>query len=191
MTTGITNRLASLVLVIFLCFPAVSSAGSISTFPDVKSMIDAFNDYSTSNGTFVVLKSKPLHIQLSPQVVKGDLPEVIMEQVNRALMYGIYRSFIHTQIKDITVTAVPIEINFRNKNSTLLSKYKKTISISRNKALALVKKYINAASFSDLVTDAKIGTIVIHDQWTKDFKRIYYNDQGSPGLNRFVSELSK
>lgn len=191
MTIGKTNKLVSLMLVIFLCFPVISSAGSISTFPDVKSMIDDFNDYSTSNGTFVVLTSKPLHIQLSPQVVKGDLPEVIKEQVNRALMYGIYRSFIHTQINDITVTAVPIEINFRNKKSILLSKYKKTISITRSEALSLVKKYINVASFSELVADTKIGTIVIHNQWTKDFNRIYYNDQGSPGLNRFISELSK
>lgn len=176
---------------VLLYYPILSIAGNATTFPSVKVMIEDFSDYSASNGTFKILKKEPLHIQLSPQVVKGDLPEVIEDQVKRALVYGVYRAFVHTTINNIIVTAVPKEINFKNKKTKYISGYKRTISTTRNKALSLVKKHIHAASFSDLVTETKIGDMTFQNQWTKDFDRIYYNDQGHPGLNRFVGELAK
>ena len=32
---------------------------------------------------------------------------------------------------------------------------------------------------------------VIPDQWTPAFQRLYYDDQGPPGLTRFFSELER
>ncbi|MFK5892159.1 MAG: hypothetical protein QM504_02945 [Pseudomonadota bacterium] len=185
-------KLVQITLVLILLHsPIISIAGNTKKFPSVEAMIEKFNDYSVSNGTFKIIKNKPLHIQLSPQVVKGDFPEIIELQVKRALIYGIYRSYVHTNINNITVTAIPKEINFNNKKSKYLAGHKRTIFTTRSKALSLVKKYINVTSFSKLVKEEKMSGMVYYDQWIKDFDRIYYNDQGQPGLNRFISELAK
>lgn len=176
---------------ILLYSPILSVAGNPTIFHSVEEMIEKFNDYSSSSGTFKTINNKPLHIQLSPQVVKGDFPDTIEFQVKRSLIYGIYRPFIHTNINSITVTAIPKEIDFKNKKSKYLSVHKRTISITRNKALSLVKKYINTTSFSDLVAEKEVSGIVFQNQWTKNFNRIYYNDQGLPGLNRFIDALTK
>ncbi len=172
-------------------FPTLSVAGNETKFSSVEAMIEEFNDYSASNGTLKILAKEPLHIQLSPIVVKRDFPEVIEEAVKRALVYGVYRTFTHTPANNIVVTVVPKEMNFKNKEYKYVSEYKRTISITRKAALALVKKHIHVRSFSDLVSETKIGDITMKDQWTKNFKRIYYNDKGYPGLDSFVTNMAK
>jgi hypothetical protein len=127
-------------VIIVLYFPILSIAGNATIFPSVEAMIEKFNDYSSSNGTFKIIKNNPLHIQLSPQVVNRDSHKTIEFAVKRTIIYGIYRSFVHTNINSITVTAVPQEINFKNKKSRYLSAYKRTISVTKDKALFLVKK---------------------------------------------------
>lgn len=176
---------------ILLYFPIPSLAGNATKFPSVEAMIEDFNDYSASNGTFKILATEPLHIQLSPQIAQGNLPEFIEDQVRRALVYGIYRAFIHTPVNQIMVTAVPKEIDLKTWKTRYVPGYKRTISKTREEALALVKKYLRISSFSDLVTETKVRDIVFPNQWTKDFKRLYYNDQGYPGLNRFLGDLAK
>lgn len=189
--TLISRAIGFLLVGILICYPFSSIAGNATTFPSVEAMIEDFNDYSASNGTFKILGKEPLHIQLSPQIVQGDFPEVIEEEVKRVLVYGIYRAFVHTPINRIMVTAVPQEINFKTRKTRYVPGYKRTISKTRAEALALVKKYLRINSFSDLVTETKVGNMALPDQWTKDFNRLYYNDQGLPGLNRFVGELAK
>jgi len=147
-------------------------------YSSVEAMINGFHDFSSENGTFKIISKVPLHIQLSPQEVRDALPKVMEEDTNRAIMYGIYRTFIHTSINKITVTGVPQEIvNIKTHKMQYIPKYKRTVTITKPKALELVKGYLNIISLSDLVTD---------DKWTKDFMRLYYNDRGYPGLDRFV-----
>ncbi len=175
----------------FLTFPTLALAGKPSSFSSVKEFFEKIGGYSESNGTLKILSLSPLHIQLSPVVVKEDFPETIENEVRRALVDGIYRSFIHTNVNQIVVTAVPLEIDFSTKERRYVIGYKRTISKSRKEALDLVKRYLRVSSFSDLITDFKVGDMVFSDQWTKEFKRLYYNDQGPPGLVRFVGELAK
>ena len=188
----LSNRIVGITLAgILIYFPIRSIAGNATIFPSVEVMIDDFNDYSTSNGTFKVLAKDPLHIQLSPQIVQGELPEIIEFYVKRTLVYGIYRVFVHTPADRITVTAVPQEINFHTNDVRYVPGYKRTISITRTEALALIRKYLRVNSLSDLVTETKTGDMIFLNQWIKECNRLYYNDQGHPGLNRFVGELAR
>jgi len=170
---------------------ALNSASYPAHFDTVEEMISEFNDYPPDVGQFKVIKKDPLHIQLSPLVTPEDYPEVIEDQVRRALIYGIYRPFIHTSVPRIRVTAIPMIINFQNGNKRYLEGYKRTISLDREKALSVIKKYLHVSSFSDLVTEKKVDDMVFHDQWIGEFGRLYYNDQGYPGIKRFVGELAK
>ncbi len=167
-----------------------SVAGEVTQYSSVQKMIEEFSDFSTSNGTFKVIENNPLHIQLSPLEVKRESLENIKQDVNRALIYGIYNAFIHTSIDKITVTVIPQEIDLKTRKTKLLTVHKRTISKTRKEAFSLVKKYLSVKSFSNLVTPFKIEGLTFY-QWSKDFKRLYYNDQGRPGLNRFVAELAK
>ena len=169
------------------------SAENITTFKSVEEMMEKFNDYNIIEESFKILSTEPLHIQLAPVVFPGELPCVIEEVVNEALIYGIYRSFIHTNIDHITVSSVPCVCNL-DPNIKLIryaNEYKRTISKGRQEALTLVKRYISIDSLSDMVTGIKYGNDIIPNQWVKDFDCINYSDQGYPGITRFVNELAK
>lgn len=174
-----------------LIVPALSYGASPSKFSSVQAMIKNFKDYSQENGTFKVLARQPLHIQVSPIVVPGDFPDVIDAQVKRATIYGVYRSFVHTPVDRITVTAIPLERNPRTDSTRYLTAYKRTVTKTRSQALELVRRHLRVATFDALVTEERIGQHVIPDQWTRAFNRLYYQDQGAPGLTRFFSELEQ
>jgi hypothetical protein len=175
-----------------LLFMALPSYGATpSKFASVPAMMNSLNDYTQENGTFKVLRREPLHIQVSPMVVPGDFPDVIDAEVKRAVIYGVYRSFIHTSVDKITVTAIPKELNLRTKSSRYLGSYKRTVTKTRREALDLVRRYLHVATFDALVEDQRIGGSVVSGMWTKAFNRLYYEDQGSPGLMAFYSELER
>ena len=165
--------------------------GAESKFASVGEMVEEFSDYSSSNGTYKNLSSKPLHIQLSPIVVPGDYSGVIEEIIKRTIIYGVYRSFIHTDINQITVTAIPMEISFKGGEPRYLKGYERSITINRDKAEKLIEKYLKVSELSQLVTTVNISGTSISDIWTKNFDRINYNDQGYPGITRFFGDLVK
>ncbi|HEY3567527.1 MAG TPA: hypothetical protein VGP73_06305 [Thermoanaerobaculia bacterium] len=175
-----------------LLFVALPSHGAKpSKFSSVPTMMSSLNDYTQENGTFKTLRRDPLHIQVSPMVFPGDFPDVIDAEVKRAVIYGIYRSFIHTPVDKITVTAIPKELNPRTKSSRYLGAYKRTVTKTRREALDLIRRYLHVSTFDALVEDQHIGGSVVSDVWTKAFNRLYYEDQGPPGLMTFYSELEK
>jgi len=175
---------------IWLLF-CVSANGAESKFNNISEMVEEFSDYSSSNGTYRHISSEPLHIQLSPMVVDGEPPEVIEETIKRTIIYGIYRSFIHTDINQITVTAIPMELDFKGGKSRYLKGYERSITINRDKARKLIEKYLEVSKLSQLVTTVKIFGMSSNDHWSKSFNRIYYSDQGYPGVTRFFGDLAK
>lgn len=181
----------NIIVALALSLVCVFANSEESKFSNISDMIEEFSDYSNSNGTYKILSLSPLHIQLSPMVVAGDFPEVIEEMIKRAMIYGVYRSFIHTDINQITVTAIPMEINFKGGKPRYLKGYERTFSINRDNAQQLVQKYLKVSKLSQLITSVKISDMNINDQWTKDFNRIYYNDQGYPGITKFFGDLVK
>lgn len=158
----------------------------VSNFSTVVEAFEALGVYVTENGTIKVLSDDPFHIQLSPSTVEGDSPEVIKGLVSSTLVYGIYRAYVHSPIQHITVTAIPLELDLKTRNQRYLPDYTKTLSISRDEALSVVKKHISIGSFADLI----LKTNGIPDQWIKEFDWLIYSDEKS-NVNSFVQELEK
>jgi hypothetical protein len=109
---------------IFFLIPITSVANITKSFSTAKEMIEEFHDFSIKKGTFKVLKENPLHIQLSPGLIgspqypdSADEPEIIETEVKETIVYGIYQSFIHTPIQEITVTAIPQVFNINTKKT--------------------------------------------------------------------------
>lgn len=177
-------KLINRLLIAFtLIFSSAVYADGPTKFSSVPDMIQQFNDFSTDNGTFKVISKKPLHIQLSPEVFPNDLKKVISEQTERAAIYGIYRSFIHTDVDKVTVTAIP---KIYSKDD-YLSADKVTITKTRAQALNDIQKFIPITDFSELTISDEYG----HDETSKEYKQLYYNDQGGAGLNEFFKYISK
>jgi hypothetical protein len=170
-----------------------------SQFATVKEVIEDFNDYKSKEGAFKIIKNQPLHIQLSPTILGSqeypdgsDDPAQIEEESKHTLVYGIYTAFIHTPVNQITVTSIPMVFNLDTRKHKYLPAYKKTLTISRDQALEKIQKFIPVTTFAQLKTDETVPGIeglINHNQWTKQFKDIYYNHSENPGLDNFFNEL--
>lgn len=164
---------------------------AVTKFDTVEQMITQFNDYSALNGTFKLINDNPLHIQLSPVMHPEDSPSLVKYYAKRTFIYGIYRTFVHTPFKEVTVTVIPQEFDAKTQARRYLNKYKATMAITKIKALSLIQNYLQIDSLDKLITSAKVQGMTFNNQWIKEFGRFYYNDQGIPGLDLFFYELSR
>jgi hypothetical protein len=162
-----------------------------TNFATVADMIKELGDYNEEKGTFKIISLNPLHVQLSPTIFAGENKEKINSEMQRTLIYGVYRTFALTQENQIMITVIPKEFG-KSINPKYMSEYKMSVSTSKNNALKVAKKYLNISSFADLITEVKINNDSIPYQFTKDFNNIYNNDSNAKvNRNKFVSELSK
>ncbi len=157
-------------------------------------VINKLTDYTEERGNFKVLSTSPFyHIQLSPIVFEGDPQFVIEEETKRAILEGIYRCFIHTDEDKIKVTSIPVFFDFNKKRISdhYLEEYETTVSITRNSALSLLKKFLHVNSFNDLMGENVSPAVRCKDCWNEKSHRIFFNDQGEPILDTFFKNLLK
>lgn len=149
---------------------------------DIAEVIEEMNDFSQENNTFAIVKKQPLHIRLSPQVVKGDSPETVKSEVLRAATYGVYRTFIHTKEPQVQVTVWPMLTTIGPKGAVLSpAKHPKAdVTVSREKALEVAKRLLNVTSLDDLVEE--------YDVWSEAMNNGRYFDR-KPGLQKLSNEL--
>lgn len=150
-----------------------SATSAATQYETAALMFADLGDYDPSDNTLDVISEEPLVIRISPIAYEGDSAGVMDEQVKRALLYGVYKPFIHTSVDTVTVSAVPVV------SAVISEQPKYTISISREQALDAIRQFLPKANFSDLV--GEYG-------WSDDFYTLYYADR-DPGLNVFFDAL--
>ncbi len=158
-------------------------------FDSVSEVFEYLHDFVSGDGTFKLLSSDPPHIQLAPRVVPRDISESIDKQLDHALAYGVYRSFVHSPVDNIKVTVVPLELDLNTGKSRYLTDKRKTLSISREEAFGLLKRYLDITSFTDLIRQEADTA----DRWSDEFEKLIYreNDSGEQfgqDLSRFREE---
>jgi hypothetical protein len=122
-------------------------------YNNVREMIEGMNDYYEEAGTFKVISDEPLHIQVSPEVVEGDQGKVIRQLTIRTLVYVSYSTFARTDIDEITITSIPLQINMsdRRQPGKYLDQNQITQKISRTKAQKVMQQHIGTNNFDDLL----------------------------------------
>lgn len=160
-----------------------------SQFASVSEMMADFNDYTAETGQFEVVTEDPLHIHLRPGVVEGDLESVIQAELKRAVIYGIYKTLVHTSADQVWVTASPMMMTFNPVTLTAADSPIYDVSLSRQQALAAVAAFFPVDDIRELVT-LQGGSTFTYEAWSPEFQQLYYEDQ-TPGLNAFFDELSK
>ena len=171
-------------------FLSFTYASTPQKYDSVSEMIEDIGDYSSSNNTFKVINKSPLHIQLATLCVAGHSHEVKEEYTQMAIIYGLYKAFIHTDIEKLTVTAIAFTYDPSTKKETSLDDHKKTVTLTRTEALEAVDKFKPFSSFNELVSVITAGSLKI-TTWSANFKPFLCNDMGSPGIDRFYKTLSK
>lgn len=78
-------------------------------------------------------------------------PDVVREDVARGLVYGAYKTFIHTDANAVEVVSLPFVGQGENKK--YVDRFKKNIDVTRKKALKAARNVVGVESFSDLVGD--------------------------------------
>ena len=178
-------------VVIMACSCTRVSTDQATKYPTVKAMIESFNDFSEIEGTFHIVSEEPLHIELSPTISPGDPSDVIERRVMDTMIYGIYRTFIHTPVQRVTVTVLPQTLTIGRHPKLTPSLSSTTVTKTREEALILLRKFFPTKDFSDLVTTENISGVNVPDGASETFNRIRFPDQGTPGVDTFYRELSK
>lgn len=165
------------------CLAVSASSAYAAKFSTPDEMITQFSDFYVENNSYQLVSKDPVHIRLSAPVVDGDHADVIREQNQRALVYGVYRSLALTDAESITVTAVPVEISFGKSSGKpkFLNDWKVTITKDRKQALSDINKVMKLKNLDELFKS--------DNQWNDKFKNsVYYN---AAGLNKLVSVMLK
>ncbi|EIU1687329.1 hypothetical protein L4H27_003031 [Pseudomonas aeruginosa] len=150
-------------------------------FATVTEMIDDKGDFSDENGTFKLISTEPLHIQLATQVVANDLDEVKLAEVRRVALYGVYRTLIHTDAPSVHVSALPMEVTLNPYSARYLDAPKVEITVTRDQALQAVAGLIDVSSLEDLVSpNTDLGIQI--DAWSKPFEPLYFKPEGQQAL---------
>jgi cytochrome c5 len=163
---------------------------SIPRFASVEAMMEEFGDYNKEEGTFAILSKKPLHIRVSRQVLPGDRADAVKGLNEMSLLFGVLRSFIHTPVEEITVTAYPIEYPKwpDTKNAKPLKEMALTLHAKRSDVFALISQIRPIKRFDDLLS-VENGVY----QPNKIYDAIYCDESSShkPGRERFLRALAE
>lgn len=118
-----------------------------SKYSSVTEMLKEANDFTEEDGSLKILskEGKPVHVQVSKIIVDGDLEKVIKEQTMRDIVYVAFQAFAQTDIEELTVTSVPMKAKGK-----YVDKYKMTVTINREAAKTIIKKYLQTENFQDL-----------------------------------------
>ena len=140
-------------------------------------IVDGVTKYKTAKDLFehinifefsAVNNKGQIDIALFPQSPNPLLGE---EEAKRAILDGVYRTFIHTNAKCIELTVIPLTFLA---NSEPNYKQQKKLHICRDKALHVLQNNIGIASFEDMIV---IPSVDGFNQWNNNFVNIYYGEK--------------
>lgn len=156
-------------------------------FANARNMFDSFNDYREEEGELTFLSENPLSLKINKHLDEGE-PN-LKEYSEMSFLYAIYRTFMNTQLNEIMVEAYPITVDYKTHKKTEHKKYAFKATVSREKALNVLKKHSSAASFDDLVqttenTQHRIVGISGSEVWDK----FIYNEKQR---SQIVADLMK
>lgn len=170
---------------VFLWTAIPAAQAEPKQFESVTAMFEELSDYSLENESLLILNEDPLKIRLTKPVYKGDPSGVVKYELQRAVLYGIYRAFIHTDISQISVKAVPMLTSYKPLKETVLDSPVYEITITREQALKALQELLPDAGFESLVVEDEIFS-----KWSDDFNNLYYEDR-EPGLDIFYETVVK
>lgn len=125
------------------------SDDGVVIFAKARDMFRNFNDYRESEGEIAFLNEAPLSILITKNLDE-DEKDLAKNYAEMSFLYAVYRTFMNTPENEVTVDAYPVIVTTKGKKFPQKQVEIKA-TISREKALEVLKKYTKATSISDLV----------------------------------------
>ncbi|MEJ6654650.1 MAG: hypothetical protein QNL70_01390 [Pseudomonas sp.] len=166
---------------------AEAKARPIPMFASVSEMIEDSGDYDEETGSYRLISDTPLHIHLSPKVFKGDTADIVETELQRAVMYGIYKTLIHTSADQVRVTSTPIVMTLNPVSMTHQDTPRLDVNITRAAALETVQQFLKVDDLQNLVAHQGSGGFT-YATWTPAFAQLYHEGD-NPGLKAFFPAL--
>lgn len=164
----------------------VATLGKAATppiFSNAARAFDELGDYSVELGQVKILKQSPLHVQINAEVEAATVrqfPMRMVEQTAEVLAYGVFRTFIHTKVNDVTVTAIPVLQTFSNSGTTQKAVKDKAVQVRMTRAQAekIARDVIGVQSLNDLVAKDLVGW-----GWSKPMQMTLGHGRGRNGVD--------
>ncbi len=151
-------------------------------FKSAKEMFADFGDYTKPRGDVRISKDgKHPVIQILPFTSTGENNELRERMVKQAMLYAVYRVFLHTDAEKVTVTGKPLLGTIGSDAYSDLSSPSFKVIVTREKALENAKTQLGINSFAQIQGEGL-------EFWSDAFKNGYYDDR-SPGLTAFFDGL--
>ena len=156
------------------------SPSELKKYNSVKEMLEDAHDFTIEEGTLKFINSDEnnLYLQVSKYTVKGESDDIINQTVKRDIVYVAFQAFAQTSTNKITITSVPIDYNVKTK---YYNQYKKTITITRQKADQIMQQEFGNTDYSILFD--QLNTMQIP---SKNFDKLKFEN-----LDKIYSELLK
>lgn len=112
----------------------------IVIFKNAHDMINTFNDYAQTTKF-----NSDYDFVITIDCLQNDSENDKLILIRKAFLYGIYQTFAHTNAKEVSIEVRAMD----SQTHHLQNKIKATVS--RDKALTLLRHYFKSDSFNDLV----------------------------------------
>lgn len=158
-----------------------------------REMMNNRNDYTEEAGTLIIKSESPLEVVLYAQDMINQDEKYKIQDMDRALLYGVYRTFVHTDEPQITVTSRHLDIKSLNpyeaeENRSLVV----SVSVTKEQALEAIQKFIpSVETFDDLIEEKEVGGLLLEDEWTAEFEEFYWKRDGQEKLLNALRAYSK
>lgn len=106
-------------------------------------------DYSESSGCLKLISDN--EVEVSQWIFDGDIESTITDGVKRDIVYVVFQIFANSEINEVTVTSIPLLMKSdMQTQDKYLNEYKKTVTVTREKATEMLKTFANTKDFREL-----------------------------------------
>lgn len=151
-------------------------------FANLDEMIMDLGDYSTDNNTYE--KVSDTQIRISPAVPASADDAQIQEIVKASMISIAIRSFIHTDLSEVSIKVIPQKASMNPEDAKMMGKYMQEATITRQKAEEVAKQY--AGTELTALVGNKIGELFRADMPNDNLEKL----RGSENLNTVFSALT-
>lgn len=133
----------------------------ISTNKTVKTLLEEASDYQGLCMEVFEEDSAYAKLRISSEFFKGDSKETISMIVNKDLVYVAYQIFASTDINNVEVISRPVlksDLRAAPCDGAFMDNHSKTLIVTREKAVAAMKKFSSAKNFSELFAPEYLKT---------------------------------
>ena len=137
-------------------------------FTTLDEMVTDLGDYSAENNTYE--KISDTKIRISPGIAASADDVQAQEIVKVSLISMALRTFIHTDLNEITIKVVPQKASMNPEDADMIEKYTQEATVTRQKAQEVVKQY-TGTDLNSLVGN-KIGDLFRADMPNDNMEKL-------------------